>query len=79
MIVKEFYKIREDGVNLYRTYSNQKFKIKQVETGNIYDEAIDLENSKYTYVETDELIEQEDLSETELKAKAYDIITGEVE
>lgn len=79
MIVKEFHSTREDGVKLYRTYSDKNFKIKQVETEAVYDEAIDVENSKYTYVETDELIEQEELSDIELKAKAYDIITGEVE
>ena len=79
MIVKEFFQERADGVKLYRTYSDKNFKIKQVETEAVYDEAIDVENSKYTYVETDELIEQEELSDIELKAKAYDIITGEVE
>lgn len=57
MIVKEYYATREDGVNLYRTYSDSNFKIKQVETGTVYDEAIDVESSNYTYVETDELIE----------------------
>jgi len=79
MIVKEFFKTRNDGVKLYRTYSNEGFKIKQIETDTIYDEAIDIETSNYTYEETEELIEQEELDEIELKAKAYDIITGEVE
>ena len=56
MIRKEFYLTREDGVNLYRTYSDEGYKIKQVQTGAIYDEAIDVENSKYTYIETEEKI-----------------------
>lgn len=56
-IVKEFYKTRTDGVNLYRTYSDEEYKIKQLETGNIYDEAIDVENAPYTYEETNEKIE----------------------
>lgn len=60
MIVKEFYKERKDGVKLYRTYSDEQYKIKQVETGNIYDEAIDIENANYTYEETDILIESEE-------------------
>ena len=77
MIVKEFYKTRSDGEKLYIFHSKNGYKIKQVETGNIYDEAIDVEGANYTYVETDEPIEKE--NETELKAKAYDIITGEVE
>lgn len=57
MIVKEFYKTRNDGVNLYRTYSDQGLQIKQIETGIIYDEAIDIENASYTYVETETKIE----------------------
>lgn len=56
MIRKEFYLTREDGVNLYRTYSDEGYKIKQVQTGAIYDEAIDVEGTKYTYVETEEKI-----------------------
>jgi hypothetical protein len=56
MIIREFFKTREDGVKLYRTYSDQGFRIKQNETNRIYDEAIDVENATYTYSETDELI-----------------------
>lgn len=56
MIVKEFYKTRKDGVNLYRTYSDEQYKILQVETGAIYDEAIDVETANYTYVETEEKV-----------------------
>lgn len=81
MIVKEFYKTRKDGVNLYKTYSDAGFYIKQIETGNIYDEAIDIETSNYTYEETNEKIEAETevTNETKLKAQAYDILIGEVE
>lgn len=59
MIVREFYKTREDGVNLYRTYSDEQFKIQQLPTGYIYEEAIDVEDSPYTYIETNEKIEEE--------------------
>ena len=58
MIVKEFYRKREDGVNLYRSYSDAGFYIKQVETGIEYEEAIDVENAHYTYEETDKLINE---------------------
>lgn len=58
MIVREYYKTRKDGVNLYKTYSDEQFKIKQEQTDVIYDEAIDVENAPYTYVETDEKIEE---------------------
>lgn len=57
MVKKEFYKTRKDGVNLYRTYSDEGFRIKQVETGSIYDEAIDVEDASYTYEETEEKVE----------------------
>lgn len=43
--------------NLYRTYSDEGFKIRQVETGIIFDDALDLESANYTYEETEEKIE----------------------
>lgn len=65
MIVKEFYKTRQDGVNLYRTYSDEGYYIKQIETDAIYDEAIDVENAPYTYIETEEKIENNPNEATE--------------
>lgn len=50
---------RDDGVKLIRTYSSKGLKIRQNETGIVYDEAIDVDNGKYTYSETDEKIESE--------------------
>lgn len=63
MIKKELFRERSDGIKLYRTYSDENFKIKQVETGNIYDEAIDVEDANYTYVETNEKIEESEENE----------------
>ena len=57
MIVTEYYATRKDGVNLYRTYSDEGKMILQNETGAVYDEAIDIEGRGYTYTETDEPIE----------------------
>ena len=57
MIVKEFYRTRKDGVNLYRTYSDANLMIQKVGTDEIYSEAIDVEFCAYEYVETDTLIE----------------------
>ena len=57
MKIREFYKTREDGVNLYRTYSDQGFMLRQNETGILYGEPIDVEDAPYTYEETDILIE----------------------
>ena len=54
---REFYETRKDGVNLYRTFSNEGVKIQKFGTEEIYDEAIDIENAPYIYVETEEKIE----------------------
>lgn len=77
-IVREFYKTRKDGVNLYRTYSNEGYTIHKLNTEEIYDEAIDVENAPFEYEETTEKIEEE-LSEIEQKAQAYDILIGGAE
>lgn len=57
MIIKEFYATRKDGVNLYKTYSDKNVYIKKQGTDEEYDAAIDVENSPYTYEETEEVIE----------------------
>lgn len=54
MIVREFYKTRNDGVNLYRTYSDKNLLIKKVGTDEVYSEAIDIDGSLFTYIETEE-------------------------
>ena len=56
MIVRNFYKTRKDGVNLYITRSSDGFLIKKVGTDEIYSEAIDVEHSKFCYEETKEKI-----------------------
>lgn len=78
-IVREFYKTRNDGVNLYKTYSDEGYIIHKLNTEEMYDEAIDVENTPFEYEETTEKIETEELSEIEQKAKAYDILTGGAE
>ena len=65
MIINEFYREREDGVKLYRTYSDANLMIRQEQTGVEYAEAIDVENSNYTYTETETPIESEELTDTE--------------
>lgn len=60
MIIKGFYQKRQDGVNLYRTYSDQNLMIQKVGTDEVYSEAIDVENSGFTYVETDKPVDAED-------------------
>lgn len=70
------YMIREDGVKLYQYKSENGVKIIQHPSGEIYSDAIDVENSAFTYTETDIPIEVEELTETEQKAAAWDELTG---
>jgi hypothetical protein len=65
MIVREYHSERFDGVKLYRTYSSENRYIRQVETGVVYSEAIDVETAPYTYEETEEAIPTEKEKETE--------------
>ena len=52
----------KDGT-LIRHYSTEGMKLLQVETGVIYDEAIDIVPCKYTYEETNEPTEQDELAD----------------
>ena len=56
MIKREFYETRADGVDLYRTFSDESLQIRKVGTDEVYDEAIDVEYAPYTYEETDKPI-----------------------
>ena len=60
MIRREFYREREDGVKLYRTFSDANKYIRKVGTDEEYSEAIDVEGAPYEYEETDKEIEQYD-------------------
>lgn len=61
-----------------RTFSDEGYMIER--DGVIYSEAIDPLNSNRVYTETTEKIEvEEELTEIEEKAQAYDILIGEVE
>lgn len=77
MILQEFL---NDGT-LVRHYSDAGFLLLQNETGAKYADPIDVVPCAYTYTETDELIDQEEMNEEEIteieaKAKAYDILMG---
>lgn len=55
-----------------RHYSDIGFKIRQIETGNIYEDAVDVYPCPYTYEETDTPIVDDELTDSE----ALGIITG---
>lgn len=60
MIKREFYETRADGVDLYRTFSDESLQIRKVGTDEVYDEAIDIETAPYTYTETDKPIPKDE-------------------
>ena len=73
MIVKEFYKRRSDGVDLYITKSTEDFMIRKVGTDEIYTVAIDIDGAPYVYEETeiknneegDRNVEQENINQND--------------
>ena len=69
-----------DGT-LIKHFSDAGYMLLQVETGMKYSDPVDVVPCRYTYEETDELIESEseddaEMSDLEEKAKAYDILMG---
>lgn len=50
-VTRKYYITRNDGVRLYKTYSDQNKYIKQLPAGVIYDVAIDVETAPYYYIE----------------------------
>lgn len=67
---------------LIKTYSDKGFKIKQIETDRIYDEAVDVIPLKYTYEETKEKIElaEEDYKQLAEEYKLMlDTVSGEAQ
>ena len=61
MIVTEYFRTREDGVVLNRTYSDQNMMIER--DGVRYSEAIDPAELGRVYTETDEAIPTEEVEE----------------
>lgn len=76
MIVTEYFKTRNDGIVLNRTYSDRGMVIER--DGIRYSEAVDPAELNRQYTETDDRIISDESAQSELeqKAKAYDIITG---
>lgn len=81
MIITE---LLNDGT-LIKHYSDLGVMLLQVETGIKYADPVDVVPCRYTYTETDELIEKPEddqeqsegeMAEIKEKAYAYDIITG---
>ena len=63
MIIQEPYESEWAEMPLVRTYSDLGMKIRQVETGDVYDDAVDVSPCRFTYEETDEPIEAEEAAD----------------
>lgn len=57
-----------DNGGRIRHYSDKGYRILQVETGIVYDEAVDVLPCRYTYTETDEAIPEDEISAEEALA-----------
>ena len=64
-----------NGKSFIRTFSDSGYMVER--DGIRYSEAIDPAEFNRQYIETDEPIEDRDMTETEQKAAAYDILIGE--
>lgn len=74
-IITELFMTRNDGMNLYRTYSDLGMRILQVETGSIYNDAVDIDGAPYTYIEYEDLVESETIDPEDI----YPEISGDIE
>jgi len=72
MVITEFYRTREDGVVLNRTYSDRGMMIHGGFPEGDYEESIDPENANRVFTETDIPIPSEEITDTE----ALNIIMG---
>lgn len=75
MIVTETLTINKKP--FVKTYSDYGYMVER--DGVRYVEAIDPAEFNRQYIETDEFINGEEMTEIDFKAKAYDIITGVIE
>lgn len=75
MIIVENLGPREDGIILYRRYSDKGVMLLQVETGVMYEDPVDVENAPYTYEETDVFINEdaadENVESDEISAEEF--------
>lgn len=72
MVKTEFYRVREDGVTLVKTYSDRGMMIHGGYPEADYAEAIDPEDANRTYTETEIPIPSEEITDEQ----AFSIIMG---
>lgn len=79
MIIQEEFQLEEDGWVLVKTYSDQGMKIMQLETGVLYDEAIDPKFTNREYEETNIPIETPESEDEEIPIEPYILKESESE
>lgn len=62
-----------DGT-LIKHYSDSGYMLLQVETGEKYSDPVDIVPCKYTYIETDELINNEEVTGEEFLAMIQEVL-----
>ena len=75
-VIREYYMTRNDGVKIFRSYSDKDVYIRKEGTDLTGVEMYDVEDAHFVYVETDTPIETEEPNETAQKAEAFDYLTG---
>lgn len=76
MIKKEYFKTREDGVRLYRTYSDTDHKIRNKRTSEVYTDAADITEDE-EYEEVEDYIELDGASTYEAVLAVKDYVETE--
>ncbi len=74
-MIQAEYITHAPGVTVVRHWSDLGVKLRQVETGELFNDAVDLTPCAFTYEETDTPIDDEELDDEEALA----IITGGAE
>lgn len=57
-MIKQEHFIHNEKIYI-KTYSDEGFLIQNINNGKIYSEAVDILTNNFTYIETDQLIEEE--------------------
>ena len=75
MIIQEMF---ENNPELIVTYSDSGYRIRQIDTGIIYDSAVDIVSTDHQYEETDEKIDPAEEDEESAK-EIVEILLGQEE
>lgn len=76
-VIRKYYMTRNDGMKIFRSYSDKDVYIRKEGTDLTDVEMYDVEGAIFEYVETDVPIEEAELiDEIQQKAAAFNYLTG---